>query len=309
MKDLDQYYEILGLKRGATAGEIKQSYLDLAKVWHPDRFAHDPKLQEKAQEKLKEINNAYDILSSATDRSQSDPPQSKARSKARPASAAERVADSKTEQAQSGGKTAGPVGANFIKSLGGFHWGKLSLAAIGVLAIIGSLYWFSLSSDNQQPAPAAAALAVAPPPQAPSLASIPSTKPAFKLWLNTFIEAEANELKAVENKEIRETDFGDLDRDGDEDVAVTYIIEGADGGSNLNSRMAVFRNDNGAMTLVAKSIFNNPQRAIKLKKIKNGIILCESFSWTASDPGCCPSVRGEARFVLNQNNLQEITLR
>ncbi len=58
--------EILGLKPGASAQEIKAAYRDLAKVWHPDRFSHDPRLQEKAQNKLKDINEAYEALTSAS---------------------------------------------------------------------------------------------------------------------------------------------------------------------------------------------------------------------------------------------------
>lgn len=58
--------ELLGLKPGASAQEIKTAYRDLAKVWHPDRFAHDARLQEKAQNKLKEINEAYEALTSAS---------------------------------------------------------------------------------------------------------------------------------------------------------------------------------------------------------------------------------------------------
>lgn len=54
--------ELLGMKPGASVQEIKAAYRDLAKVWHPDRFAHDPRLQEKAQDKLKEINEAYEAL-------------------------------------------------------------------------------------------------------------------------------------------------------------------------------------------------------------------------------------------------------
>jgi hypothetical protein len=63
--ELDKYYELLGVRPGASAQEMKTAHRDLAKVWHPDRFAHDPRLQQKAQEKLKEINEAYDQLTTA----------------------------------------------------------------------------------------------------------------------------------------------------------------------------------------------------------------------------------------------------
>jgi len=60
--DLNKAYELLGVKPGVPMRELKAAHRDLAKVWHPDRFQHDPRLQEKAQEKLKEINEAYDLL-------------------------------------------------------------------------------------------------------------------------------------------------------------------------------------------------------------------------------------------------------
>jgi len=61
---LSKAYELLGVKPGVSNAELKSAHRDLAKVWHPDRFLHDPRLQEKAQEKLKEINEAYELLSS-----------------------------------------------------------------------------------------------------------------------------------------------------------------------------------------------------------------------------------------------------
>lgn len=69
-QELNNCHEVLGVAEGASAQELKVAYRDLAKVWHPDRFTHDPRLQQKAQEKLKEINEAYEQLTSGKVRSQ-----------------------------------------------------------------------------------------------------------------------------------------------------------------------------------------------------------------------------------------------
>jgi Flp pilus assembly protein TadB len=64
---LDDCYALLDVSPGATAGEVKRAHRDLAKVWHPDRFANDAALRRKAEEKLKSINDAYEtILASRT---------------------------------------------------------------------------------------------------------------------------------------------------------------------------------------------------------------------------------------------------
>jgi len=62
MDDLSKYYQLLGLKPGASPEQVKQAFRDMVKVWHPDRFAHDERLRLLAQDKLKEINGAYEIL-------------------------------------------------------------------------------------------------------------------------------------------------------------------------------------------------------------------------------------------------------
>ncbi len=58
-------YRVLGLPPGTALADIKKAYLDLAQVWHPDRFVHDLRLQQKAQDNLKRINEAYEILQSS----------------------------------------------------------------------------------------------------------------------------------------------------------------------------------------------------------------------------------------------------
>jgi len=52
------YYDLLGVQKGADAGEIKKSYRKLAMKYHPDRNPDDA----AAEHKFKEINAAYDIL-------------------------------------------------------------------------------------------------------------------------------------------------------------------------------------------------------------------------------------------------------
>ena len=72
--ELGWAYDVLGVKPGVSDRDLKAAHRDLAKVWHPDRFLHDPRLQEKAQEKLKEINEAYEQLLSRHKRRVPPPP-------------------------------------------------------------------------------------------------------------------------------------------------------------------------------------------------------------------------------------------
>jgi len=55
-------YQILGVKAGATKEEVEQAYNYETKTWQPERFSDDLGLYQKAQEKIKEINWAYETL-------------------------------------------------------------------------------------------------------------------------------------------------------------------------------------------------------------------------------------------------------
>jgi len=54
-------YEVLGVTRGASDEEIKEAYRKLARKYHPDAYSGNP-LADLADEKMKEINAAYDQI-------------------------------------------------------------------------------------------------------------------------------------------------------------------------------------------------------------------------------------------------------
>ncbi|GGK00010.1 molecular chaperone DnaJ [Pseudomonas matsuisoli] len=62
------YYEILGVERGASEGDLKKAYRRLAMKYHPDRNPDD----KAAEEKFKEANEAYEVLSDASKRAAYD---------------------------------------------------------------------------------------------------------------------------------------------------------------------------------------------------------------------------------------------
>ena len=61
------YYEILGVKKDSSASDIKKAYRKLVKKYHPDVNKEDG-----AEEKFKEIQEAYEILSDDSKRSAYD---------------------------------------------------------------------------------------------------------------------------------------------------------------------------------------------------------------------------------------------
>ena len=64
------YYEVLGLPRAASAAEIKRAYRQLARKHHPD--LQPGAEREKAAERFKEINEAYEVLSDPDKRAKYD---------------------------------------------------------------------------------------------------------------------------------------------------------------------------------------------------------------------------------------------
>ncbi|MFS8890056.1 DnaJ C-terminal domain-containing protein [Synechococcus sp. R55.2] len=68
MQNFKDYYKILGVSKTATADEVKQAYRRLARKYHPDVNPND----KAAEEKFKDINEAYEVLSDPSKRRQYD---------------------------------------------------------------------------------------------------------------------------------------------------------------------------------------------------------------------------------------------
>ncbi|MBL8881149.1 MAG: DnaJ domain-containing protein, partial [Phycisphaerales bacterium] len=68
MADKRDYYEVLGVSRDATPDDLKKAYRKLAVKYHPDKNPGD----KAAEEKFKEVSEAYDILNDADKRAAYD---------------------------------------------------------------------------------------------------------------------------------------------------------------------------------------------------------------------------------------------
>jgi curved DNA-binding protein CbpA len=68
---LPDYYEILGVSRGASAAEIRKAYAQFARERHPDRFS-DPAEKAKAHDFFRDVTAAFNALSNDRSRQQYD---------------------------------------------------------------------------------------------------------------------------------------------------------------------------------------------------------------------------------------------
>ena len=100
MASSKDYYDVLGVNKNATEDDIKRAYRKLARKYHPDLNKDNPKA---AEEKFKEVNEAYHVLSDADKRAQYD-----------------QLGHDAFTQAASGGAGAGGFGGFGQGGFGGF---------------------------------------------------------------------------------------------------------------------------------------------------------------------------------------------
>lgn len=68
---MENYYQTLGIEISATHEEIRQRYLFLVKAYHPDRYTN-PNDRKIAEEEIKKINNAYNVIGNENNRKEYD---------------------------------------------------------------------------------------------------------------------------------------------------------------------------------------------------------------------------------------------
>lgn len=66
--NLHDSYLVLELPQGAPLNDAKVAYRDLVRIWHPDRFQTDDRLRRRCEEKVKQLNAAYQTLEAALGR-------------------------------------------------------------------------------------------------------------------------------------------------------------------------------------------------------------------------------------------------
>lgn len=85
MMDLKRACDILGIGVDATPREVRRAYRMQVRRWHPDRFANDPSGQQRAEDLLKEINEAHGFLQAEAAGRRCSPPMDQRDSRSGPA--------------------------------------------------------------------------------------------------------------------------------------------------------------------------------------------------------------------------------
>jgi hypothetical protein len=168
-------YRILGLDSHVSIAELRQVYRDLVNVWHPDRFAHNPRLRRKAENRLKEINEAYRYLRGTTGETAEPPPQPEPpgeeaaawhRTSGRPESSREKPAKRPSK--------------SMWNWPGRHRWFPLALGTAALL-LVAFVLWGPEPEPEPRP-PAVAAPEPAPPPHGAELEP-PRTPSEWPAWL------------------------------------------------------------------------------------------------------------------------------
>jgi hypothetical protein len=124
--------------------------------------------------------------------------------------------------------------------------------------------------------------------------------------INKFIAAQAKREGGEEPDGVRKTIEGDLNHDGNADVAVLYTIEGQGGSNNYVQYLAVFiRTKTGLVFAASRPVGGKNRRNVDLTSIKNEVMYLDVMDYAKTDGSCCPSIKGATAFILMGRQLIE----
>jgi hypothetical protein len=127
-----------------------------------------------------------------------------------------------------------------------------------------------------------------------------------KIAIESFISTQAHRERGEEYKDGRKILLGDVNRDSVADVDVLYTIESQGGSYNYVQYLAVFLRKNNKLVGTAHiSVGGKSFRSVELTSIANHEIRLQTLGYTPKDPTCCPTLKGETRYILSGGRLLE----
>jgi len=125
--------------------------------------------------------------------------------------------------------------------------------------------------------------------------------------IDKFIAGQGSYKNGQQAEGVRTVLTGDLNDDGIPDAAVLYTLEGQNGTNNYVQYLAVFVRVKGRPVPIAHALVGGKNyRAVEIKAIENGAILCNTLAYAPKDPSCCPTIKRSTRYALQGNKLKEL---
>lgn len=122
-----------------------------------------------------------------------------------------------------------------------------------------------------------------------------------------YLSKQAKAEDADEYPGARKIMSADVNGDRRNDLVVLYTLEGmGGGGNNFSQFIAVFlRKGNRYVLSTDEGVGAKLSRSVELKRVSGRTIYLDTLTWGTNDGGCCPSIKGKARFVYSNGRLRE----
>ena len=134
-----------------------------------------------------------------------------------------------------------------------------------------------------------------------------SAQQADSKVIDSYIAAQAKREKGEESDGVRKVVHGDLNKDGVDDAAALYTIEGQGGSNNYIQYLAVFLGSTKGLVFTARMPAGGKNhREAELVSITDGKINLNTVAYGPKDPSCCPTIKGTTKYALVGRRLKEV---